>query len=77
MNDTIRNILAASDAARLGCTAEEAELIHDLFPGRVPERISLDREAGRGWLYFEGERCPATLGTSPLSARLLASLLGR
>lgn len=65
----------ARDAARLGCTAEEAEMIRGLFPGHIPERLSLDREAGRGWLYFVGHFSPAALGTSPRSARLLASLL--
>lgn len=50
-------------------------MIHDLFPGSVPDRISLDREAGRGWLYFWDQKCPATIGNSPQSARLLTSLL--
>jgi len=75
MTTNTRAALTAHTAQSLGCTAEEAAMLGDLFPGRAPERLSLDREAGQGWLYFWDEKAPAALGTCPRSARLLASLL--
>ena len=72
--NTVTRLFAQNTAQRLGITFDQAYRLACLYRG-VPERISLDRQTGEGFVYFWDSKCPAELGTNPESAALLADLL--